>query len=218
MRLSALKRSGVLLVVGDAILRRELARSVDGTADLRVVAQPTTLADARRVLDERVQLALVDLRLPDGDATPLLSQLLTLAIPSLVLTGSDEPHAVHRALSAGASGYLLEADAPDRVVESLRTVRDGGAPISPRVARWVLQELQRQAPAVESPLTPREGELIQFFARGATYAEAASALGVTQNTVRQHVRRIYGKLRVGSKAEAVIAALRLTAPGPSRSP
>jgi DNA-binding NarL/FixJ family response regulator len=204
-----LKRTGVLLVVGDADDRRALARRIDASDDLRIVALPSTRADARRVLDGRVELAVVDLQLPDGDATGLLAQLLALGIPSLALTDSDRPHVVHRALSAGASGYLLKADATSTVLHALRTVRDGGALLSPQVARWVLGELQRHAPAADSPLTPREGELIAAFSRGATYAEAADALGVTENTVRQHVRRIYGKLNVGSKAEAVIAVMRL---------
>jgi DNA-binding NarL/FixJ family response regulator len=203
------KRVPVLLIEDDAVVRREIARRVDASDDLEVIAQVGTLAQARKALGSGAQLALVDLQLPDGDATALLPELLELGIASLVLTVSDRQQSVYRALSAGAGGYLLKADALDTVVDALRTVRDGGAPISPRVARWVLQEFRRRGPATASPLTPREAELIEVFSRGATYAEAAKAMGVSANTVRQHVRAIYDKLHVGSKAEAVVAAMRL---------
>jgi DNA-binding NarL/FixJ family response regulator len=203
------KRLGVLIIEDDAVVRREIAHRISSSDDLEVVAQAGTLAEARRSLDSGAELALVDLQLPDGDATGLLPDLHRLGIASLVLTVSDRQQSVYRALVAGAGGYLLKADALDEVLVALRSVHEGGAPISPRVARWVLQEFRRRGPAASSPLTPRESELIEVFSRGATYAEAAKAMGVSANTVRQHVRKIYDKLHVGSKAEAVVAAMRL---------
>jgi DNA-binding NarL/FixJ family response regulator len=130
----------------------------------------------------------------------------------------DDDDKVYQALSAGASGYLLKSDAAARVGEALGVLKEGGAPISPMIARRLLDDFRSRAaprPAASEPapaeaeLTPREREIIELFAKGATYEDVARILSMSVNTVRHHVRGMYKKLHVCSKAEAVTTAFRL---------
>jgi DNA-binding NarL/FixJ family response regulator len=200
------ERAGVLIVEDDTMVRRELVASISRADDLRVCADVGTLLAARQSLDlPGLSLALVDLQLPDGNAIALLPELRLAGISALVLTSSEESAIVFDALAAGAGGYLLKSEAINGVNSALASLRDGGAPISPRIARMLIARLVPTAQLrPEPPLTPRETEIIELFAKGATYSEVATALGISVNTVRQHVRSLYEKLHVCTKTEAVL--------------
>jgi DNA-binding NarL/FixJ family response regulator len=199
-------RAGVLVVEDDAIVRRELVASINRAEDLRVCADVGTLRAARRALRlPGLSLALMDLQLPDGNAIELLHALRLSGIATLVLTVSENSAIVFDALAAGAGGYLLKSEAVIGVNAALASLRSGGAPISPRIARMLVARLVPKRPPEEEPLlTPREREVAELFAKGATYSEVANALAISVNTVRQHVRSLYEKLHVCSKAEAVV--------------
>jgi DNA-binding NarL/FixJ family response regulator len=207
-------RARVMVLEDDAEVRREIVATIDRDRELQVVGQAGSLEAARQSWRSWAPaLAVIDLQLTDGDATELIPELRASGVASLVLTVSDTEARVFAALSAGAGGYLLKAEALATVGDSLRSLRDGGAPVSPRIARRLLDDFQRRAVA-PSPsddavdqLTARERDVIEGFARGATYREVASALGMSANTVRHHVRNIYDKLHVGSKTEAVLRAM-----------
>lgn len=132
----------------------------------------------------------------------------TFALLVTLAASLSDDH-VFAAVCAGASGYLLKDTPPGKLLESIREVQRGGAPMSPGVARRVLEIFQRIAPPREEEcrLSPRELELIRLLAEGRSYKSAAALLGVSHDTVRFHVRNIYAKLHVHSKSEAVVKAL-----------
>jgi DNA-binding NarL/FixJ family response regulator len=157
-------------------------------------------------------VALVDLGLPvmsgiDGIRI-LRARWPLLAI--LALTVHDENEYIFQALCAGADGYLLKSTRSEELLRCLRDVMEGGAPISPAIAKKVIY-LFRQAkptPATTSNLTPHELRILGLLARGENYKTSARILGVSVNTISYHVRNIYGKLHVHSRGDAVAKALR----------
>lgn len=132
-------------------------------------------------------------------------QLLTV-----VLTVFDDDARIFQALCVGAAGYLLKKTPPERLLESLREVVAGGAPMSPEVARRVVHLFRKfQVPAKSShELTPHETRILKLLVEGHNYKTAAIELNVSVNTISFHVRHIYEKLQVHSKSEAVAKALR----------
>ncbi len=122
----------------------------------------------------------------------------------LVLTTFDDSNLLFDALKAGACGYLLKTASPAEVAEAIHQVRAGGSPMSLRIARKVVNHFRRQAkPATPGVLSVREQEVVDQLATGARYKEIASSLGVSIETVRSHIKNIYGKLHVNSRTEAV---------------
>jgi len=128
----------------------------------------------------------------------------------IALTVYEDEEKVFQALCAGASGYLLKNTPPARLLESLREAAGGGAPMSPEVARRVLNLFRRFRPPERAPshLTPQELTLLRLMVEGHHYKTAANEMGISINTVSFHLRHIYEKLQVHSKTEAVARALR----------
>jgi DNA-binding NarL/FixJ family response regulator len=124
----------------------------------------------------------------------------------LVLTVFDDPDRVFEALKAGASGYLVKTAPPMEVLEAIRELHAGGAPMSASVARKVVAAFRAPAPPTED-LTRREREVLDHLVRGETVKQIAEALFVSASTVAFHVRQIYEKLHVHTRAEAVARAL-----------
>jgi DNA-binding NarL/FixJ family response regulator len=157
-------------------------------------------------------LALIDIGLPGISGIEGIRLLRTLhpkVIP-LVLTVYENEERIFDALCAGACGYLVKGMLPARLLESLREAVEGGAPMSPHIARRVIAHFQpphRPAPAGYD-LTPHEVRILRLLVEGHHYQSAAGELRVSVNTVRFHLRNIYEKLQVHSKAEAVAKALR----------
>ncbi len=128
----------------------------------------------------------------------------------LVLTVFDDDTRIFDALCAGASGYLLKKTPPQRLLESLREVVAGGAPMSPEVASRVVHLFRTFHPPTQADyhLSPHELRVLKLLVEGYNYKTAALELGVTVNTISFHVRRVYDKLQVHSKSEAVAKALK----------
>ncbi len=151
-------------------------------------------------------MLLVDLGLPDGTGLDVIAAARA-ALPGCAVMVStifgDETH-VLRAIEAGAMGYVLKDLSAAELVAEIRSLHAGGSPINPMVARKLLLRQAAQAPAhPPAPLSAREAEVLRLVARGYTADEVAAALGVSPHTVQTFVRRIYTKLQVGSRAEAV---------------
>jgi DNA-binding NarL/FixJ family response regulator len=156
-------------------------------------------------------VVLLDLGLPgmsgiDG-ITVLRRRLPDAAL--VVLTVYEDNDRVFRALCAGATGYLLKNTAPAKLMESLREANRGGAPMSPEIARLVIEVFRRVHPPEKAQhnLTPQELRLLKLLVEGHSYKTAATEMSVTINTVAFHIQNIYGKLQVHSKSEAVARAL-----------
>ena len=200
----------VLLIEDDPVVRTSVAQELTASGHFVVVAEAGDVRGARAALETAdADLAIVDLELRDGSALPLIPRAVERGIGVLVLTIWDDDERLYRALRAGAGGYILKKDAAADRAAALTTLLEGGAPISPTIARRLLEDLRsRTAPPTPNvtALTDREREIIELFAKGATYGEVAELLDISVNTVRFHVRSMYRKLHVCSKAEAVTLA------------
>jgi DNA-binding NarL/FixJ family response regulator len=157
-------------------------------------------------------LALIDIELPGMSGLQGM-RLLREAYPKmllLMLTVYDDDERIFEALCAGACGYLLKKTPPARLLECLREAVDGGAPMSPDVARRVIRLFRDVRPPdrADYDLTPHEIRLLKLMVDGHSYKSAATILNVTPHTISFHLRHIYEKLEVHSKSAAVAKALR----------
>jgi DNA-binding NarL/FixJ family response regulator len=193
----------LLIVEDDPWVRRGIA---DVLASVEVVACGTG-GDA---LAQRgpFDVALVDIGLPDVSGTVVITELRRRGCVPVAFTVFDDAKTVLTALRAGARGYILKSTPSERILPQLREALEGGMPLSPAVASLVVETMLSSTES-ERRLTERETELLALLARGATYAQCASALGIGVGTVQGYVKNIYGKLDVSSKAEAAVAAVRL---------
>lgn len=183
-------------------------------AGLAVAFAAPTLAAARLALEQASPgLCLVDLGLPDGSGIDLVRELKASGgTRVLVTTVFGDRATVIAALKAGADGYILKTTRADDMLVHIRQTLDGFTPISPQVATFLLDVLRPEARAEAADgeaLTARELEVLSIFSRGLTYEETASALGISPNTVRDFVKKIYAKLKVHSRSEALFEALSL---------
>ena len=206
-----------MVVEDDEILRREFAGMIAAVSDFNLLDTAGSLAAGRAALSRHgaPDILIVDLGLPDGDGTALIGELAAIAPESdamVVTVFGDEGHVV-RALEAGAKGYLLKDATQDEFVRAIRMVHAGGAPRSPMIARHVLKRFAPERHARTTPpangrqlvesLTAREAEILQFIAEGKSVAETAVAFSLSSHTVTTHVKRIYGKLAVNNRVQAV---------------
>lgn len=208
-----------LLLVEDEPDVRTWLHATLSRAGFEVVRACSTGAQALEAADEpgEIHLALVDLGLPDVHGLEVLRCLRERrsSTLSLVLTRFDDPETVLAALRAGARGYLLKHVAADALIGAVRELVVGGSPMTPRVARIVLDAWRdgprppvRPAGGFE-PLTLRERDVLKLLATGRSYAQVGVELGIGLGTVQGYVKTIYGKLQVTSKAEAAALAVRL---------
>jgi DNA-binding NarL/FixJ family response regulator len=197
-------------------------------ADLCLVASASTVTQGLALLSgQPADVLLVDLGLPDGSGIELIAQAVQ-AWPTcevLVSTSFRDQLSVIQCFEAGASGYLLKQAHAGRLVEDIRMLHAGGSPISPLIARLVLQRLrpdphesapstgpipldglQPVEPGTSVVLSAREQEVLEFTTKGFTAEEIAGLMGLSRNTVLTYVRRTYRKLNVSSKAEAIYEA------------
>lgn len=205
----------VFLVEDDPEFARRLASAIESQSDLRLVGTAVTAADALEALEHvAADIYLVDLGLPDADGTVVIAAVRRRwpeADIVVVTVLGDDPHVV-RSIESGATGYLLKDVTPQELVARLREVRGGGSPISPLIARRLLQRLRPAAAADAEPprlLSPREAEVLQLVAKGFSFGEIARLLGTSEQTIPSHVKNIYRKLAVHSRSEAVYEASRL---------
>jgi DNA-binding NarL/FixJ family response regulator len=203
----------ISLVEDNQPLAEELQALFDSQPDMVVLDVFVSAELAMQNLSTRTpDLLIVDIRLPGMNGVELIKSLKPLfpELPILVLTMYDESDLIFDALKAGASGYILKRTAGDELCEAVRQIQRGGSPMSPSIARKVVQSFQAQ-PSLPVPpaakLSPREEEVLELLANGALYKEIAGTLGISLDTVRTHLRRIYEKFHVHSRTEAVVKFL-----------
>lgn len=207
------------IVEDDIRVNQSLAAAVNMAADMQLAWSETTRAGALSALARHpVDVLLVDLGLPDGSGIDVIREAhdrLPRCDVMVCTIFGDEAH-VLQSIEAGAHGYLLKDSPSGTIAEEIRLLRSGGSPISPLIARLVLGRLRPALPSsgpaevVEGKpgvsMSRRETEVLELITKGFTYEEIARKLGVTRHTVQTFVRRIYAKLEVGSKIEAINAA------------
>ena len=186
-----------------------LMRVISETADCKCVCASNCGEDAMKTIPKhRPDVVIMDIELPDFsgiECTARLKQMMP-DIQILILTVYKDYDQIFSALKAGASGYLLKRSSPDQIIQAVRDVKEGGAPMSAEIARKVVQSFQK--PAMASPssqlLTPRETEILGFLAQGYASKEISTKMGISYETVRTHLKNIYEKLHVRTRTEAVI--------------
>jgi DNA-binding NarL/FixJ family response regulator len=194
-------------------IREGLRSLIDGTEGYRCVGSFGSMEEALAKIDyDLPDVLLVDIGLPGMSGIEGIRRLKDQhpGLAMLMLTVYDDDRRIFDALCAGACGYLLKKTPPARLLESLKEVVGGGAPMSPEVARRVValfREIRSPEPA-DYQLTPHEVRILKLLVEGHNYKTAAAELGVSINTVRFHMRSIYDKLQVHSKSEAVSKTLR----------
>src|SRR6185295_9676377 len=194
-------------------VREGLALLINGTSGFRCVGRFRSMEEAAaNIARDLPDVVLTDIGLPgmDGIEGIRLLRQHHSALPFIALTVYDDDERIFDALCAGACGYLLKNTQPARLLEALREVAAGGAPMSPEVAKRVIRLFKEFAPPKASPchLTPQEKELLKLLVAGHSYKSAAFEMKISYHTVSFHLRNIYEKLQVHSKTEAVSKALR----------
>lgn len=193
-------------------IREGLAMLIGGTEGFRCTGAYRTMEETlQKIGFELPDVVLNDIGLPGMSGIEGI-KILKERYPNLLvlmLTVYDDDERIFDAMCAGASGYLLKKTPPIKLLESLREAHQGGAPMSPEVARRVIALFRAIRPPERAnyELTPHETRLLKLFVEGHNYKTAAAELGVSVHTVSFHLRSIYDKLQVHSKSEAVAKAL-----------
>lgn len=198
-------RSLHVLVADDHfIVRSGLVALIDSEPDMKVVAEATDGAQAVELFAKHhPDVALLDLRMPASSGTQAI-EAIRRGFPAaniLVLTACNGDEDIHRALSAGARGYLLKSSTGDDLIPALRAVAAG--------QQWIPSDVASRLAArrEDETLTSREIEVLREIAKGRANKEIASHLAITENTVKDHLKNILGKLHVAARTEAVTAAV-----------
>lgn len=211
----------VMLVEDDPAFLARFCAIVAAAPELRLLGAVGDLASARQLLaGTPPDVLLTDLGLPDGSGIDLIRETAARHPATDIMVISvfgDEEH-VTASIAAGATGYVLKDSLPDEFVALIRQLRAGGSPISPLIARKLLRTFRTPAPAlaanaavaaVAAGLTPREAEVLGLVAKGFAFAEVARLLEMSPHTVTAHVKKVYQKLAVHSRGEAVYEATRM---------
>lgn len=186
-----------------------LLNSVDG---FNVVGAYQNCLEASEMVKKlSPQLILMDISMPGRTGIDAVKEIrkFNTSVHIIMLTVFDKDHYVYDAICAGASGYLLKRHIGDKLITSIHEVLDGGAPMSPSIAKLVVQSMQGGPKTTVDvyQLTAREKELLSSLSNGNSYKLIAAELGISIDTVRSHIRHIYEKLQVHSQTEAVSKAI-----------
>ena len=211
----------VIFVENDPNVRLRLQRAINGLADIHEIGSAATYREADALVSQfKFQMLIVDLDLPDGFGLDLIRRTATNMpeVDIMVLANTnDDPHVVS-AIESGATGYVLKTEIENSLVSAIRLLAAGGSPVSPEVAKSVLRALRTYtthtiekttAPIQPNPLSERETEILQLLAKGMSFNEIGDILTISPHTVTAHIKKIYRKLQVHSRGEAVYEAAQM---------
>lgn len=201
------------IVEDDKTIRDGVRELIDGTAGFRCTGVwPTAEDGVRGMAAAPADVLLLDIHLPGMSGTEAVPRFHRNwpTMPIVMYTVFEDDERIFDSLCNGAVGYVLKKTSPTKLIEALIEARGGGAPMSPGIARRVVDlfRTMRPVPAAPHGLTPVDIKLLTLLMEGHSYQTSADDLGVTINTVRNHIRSIYEKLQVHSKSAAVGKALR----------
>ena len=211
----------VALVEDDVFFADALVSALKTSDEIKLIGVARTRDEGLRMLEgPAADVLLVDLGLPDGSGIDVIQAAAGKWPDCGIMVSTvfgDEAH-VLRSIEAGASGYLLKGNTPQNMADAIRSLQSGGSPVSPLIARQILRRFRGQekaTPVVPQPapiprpdlayptLSTREHEVLELITKGFTYGEIAGLMQISNHTVTTFVRRVYAKLKVKSKAEAI---------------
>lgn len=198
----------VAIVEDDKGLREQLSQIVNTAPGIQCVAAYGSAEETlKNIKKAQPDVVLMDIRLPGMsgiDCIPKVKEMLP-DVQILVVTVYEDSERIFRALRSGASGYLVKSGPPEKLVEAIRDVTQGGSPISTHIARKVVQHFHMIGPAAKpaEQTSPREQEVLDLLAAGYIYKEIGDKLCISAETVRSHVKHICQKMHVKGRIEAV---------------
>lgn len=209
----------VCLVEDDKVVLDSLKQLLLGEPGIKIVGSHDSAESAlAHVLWKDVEILLVDLGLPGISGAELIRRVRSInpSIEAMAFTGCENQAMVMDAIRAGASGYLLKGSTPRFLIESLRELYAGGAPMTPKIARKVLLEFRGQASPGDKPRTPedcglthREMEILRRIELGQSYGEIGEGLSISPHTVHTHIKHIYEKIHAFSRSDLLLKARRM---------
>ncbi len=193
--------------------RETLARVLNRSEGFKCISHYPNAEEALKALpNDKPEVVLMDINLPGMNGVECVRQLKQLmpTLQVMMLTVYEDTENIFNALAAGATGYMLKRTSRDELLEAIREVHRGGSPMTTHIARKVVLSFQRAAPAASPTenLSPREQEVLDCLAKGFLYKEIAEKLQISYETVHTYIRRIYEKLQVRTRTEAVAKFLK----------
>ena len=204
--------TGIVIFDDNKSLRESLEHLIQFSKDLLYLGSFDTAQNVQQQVSEiRPDVILMDIDMPVVDGIEAVKTIRTFdhKVAIIMLTVFDDSQHVLDAICAGASGYLLKKHISEKLEDAIHEVLAGGAPMSPGIARLVIQSMQQAPPDKENKyqLTPKEKEILSSLSKGNSYKMIAADLSISIDTVRTHIKRIYEKLQVHSQTEAVSKAV-----------
>ncbi|MNJ98854.1 Transcriptional regulatory protein DegU [compost metagenome] len=196
----------IVIIEDDATIREGYTYLVNNTSPYQVVNTYGSFDDAKlKIVKDNPDVIILDIQLPGTngiEALPLLKKLLP-NVYIIMLTVHETEKIILEALANGASGYFTKNTPSSKIIEAINDVMQGGGPMSPNVAKKVITSLQKNP---DSPLTKRETQILNLITRGKDRSQIATELFIETETVKTHIKNIYLKLNVNSKADAIKVA------------
>jgi DNA-binding NarL/FixJ family response regulator len=204
----------VCIIDDEKELRESIATFINGSPGFRCVsAYGSADVALQRVPTDKPDVVLMDINMPGMNGIECVERLKSSMpdVQIVMLTVYEDTDQIFRALAAGATGYLLKRSSPSKLLQAIREVQAGGSPMSNSIARKVVASFQKAKKTGEKQphLSPREQAVLECLAKGLTYKQIADQLEISIDTIRTHLRRVYEKLHVQSRTEAVAKYLRL---------
>ena len=200
------------LVEDNGVTRETLNLLLSGEASIDSVATYGSAEEFLRGMEvSSPEILLVDLDLPGMNGTELIQRVKQLepALEIMVYTIFEDRETVFAAIKAGASGYILKGSSPRELIESLQSLHQGGAPMSPKIARKIIHEFQQLPEELDNPLSPRESAIVRCIEQGLSYKEIADRFCISPHTVHTHIKNIYEKLQAKGRRDALNRARRI---------
>lgn len=209
----------VIVIEDEPEFRRRFAQIIQAESSMRLAGVAANKREAINLIENtQFDVMMIDLGLPDGSGIDLIRRVSERQPDTDILVVSifgDEHHVVS-SIEAGATGYVLKDSTPADVIACIKLLRAGGSPVSPAVARSVLKAVRQRSQAAqaavtpeENPLSSRETEIVQLLAKGMSFNEIGDVLAISPHTVTAHIKKIYRKLAVHSRGEAVYEATQM---------
>lgn len=210
-----MQKNTVIIVEDDAEVRHRLSQLINAHQDFELLHAASTMAEGLAALQQyKPDILLTDLGLPDGSGIEIIRAIEKqhLDCEAMVISGFQDENIVFKALEAGAKAYILKHDESTKITDAIIAMMNGGAPISPIIARLMLQKFQsplQMSKALPEALTERQIKILKLVSQGFSSKEIGEKLDISYYTVTTHIKNIYNKLQVNSRTEALHEAMKL---------